>query len=288
MKILVTGGTGFIGSYLIKTLQEKGYETVCFGRNKPKDNDLPFVQGDIRNKDDILKAVKGVDAVVHLIVSVSSNDFKANNDINVLGAKNLVEACKKNKVRKIIFTSSVVAMLENKDNYGMTKVQAEEVFQRSGLDITILRLATVYGKGGKGYTKMVKNVTAVPFVIPLIGNGKYERQPVYVEDVVETILKVLERDNTVGRTYYLAGETISYREMLTVISKQLGVKKIFLPVPAVLWKGLGLVLENIVKNPPMSKRDITSTMAEAVFDDDSADELGFRKRKFEEGAKKSS
>ncbi len=284
MKILITGANGFIGSYLVEALQ-KEHDIVGFGRTKSEK--FPFIQGDIRNKDDVLKATKGVKAVIHLAASVSSNDFKANYDVNVLGPQNLVAACKKNKVKRILFASSFTTMLAEKDNYGMTKVQAEEVFAQSGLDVTILRLGMVYGKNGKGYTKMVKNVTAVPFVIPLIGNGKYRRQPVYVQDVVEMMVRVLERDDTIGKTYYLAGEAISYREILEVIANSLGVRKIFLPLPAFLWKGMGLVLERVMKNPPMSKRDVTSMMAEAVFENDSAEELGFKAISFEEGVRRS-
>lgn len=284
MKVLVTGANGFIGSYAVKALQEK-YEVVGFGRNKSEN--IPFVQGDIRNKEDVLKATKGIDAVLHLAASVSSNDFQANYDVNVLVAQNVVQACKKNKVKRIIFASSFTTMLAEKDNYGTTKVQAEDVFKSSGLDVTILRLGMVYGKNGKGFTKMVKNVTAIPLLIPLIGNGKYRRQPACVTDVVDTIMKVLERQDTVGKTYYIAGEAVSYREMLKTIAQAKGVKKLFLPVPAFLWKGLGFVLERVTKNPTMSKRDVTSMMAEAVFTDDSAKELGFNAIGFRDGIKRS-
>lgn len=284
MKVLVTGANGFIGSYAVEALKEK-YEVIGFERNKSEN--IPFVQGDIRNKEDVLKATKGIDAVLHLAASVSSNNFLANYEINVKGAQNLVEACKKNKVRRVIFTSSFTTMLAEKDNYGTTKAQAEDVFKSSGLDVTILRLGMVYGKNGKGFTKMVKNVTAVPLFIPLIGNGAYRRQPVYVADVVDTIMKVLERKDTAGKTYYIAGEAVSYREMLRTIASELGVRKIMLPLPAFLWKGAGLLFENVLKNPPMSKRDITSMMAEAVFTDDSAKELGFKAIEFREGVERS-
>lgn len=284
MKILVTGANGFIGAHLVEVLQKK-HQVVGFGRNK--NEKYTFVQGDVRNLHDVVKATKGVNAAVHLAASVSSNDFSVNYEVNVLGAQNLVEACRKNKVRRIVFASSFTAMLKRKDNYGTTKVKSEEVFMKSGLDVTILRLAMVYGKGGKGFTKMVKNVTAIPGVIPLIGNGRYRRQPVYVGDIVNTILQVLEREDTIGKTYYLAGEAISYREMLGTIASQLGVKKKLLLIPAFLWKSAGLVFDSVLKKPPMSKRDVTSMMTEAVFDDDSAKELGFKPIGFREGVRRS-
>lgn len=286
--VLVTGSTGFIGTYLVSALQKKSYTVVGLGRNS-KNVSYHFIQGDMREYNDVEKAVKGVQAVIHLAASVSSYDEKANYDVNVQGARNVVQACKKHNVSRLIFASSFTTMLPDKDNYGITKTQAEEVFRQSGLDVTFLRFAMVYGKGGKGFTKMVKNVQSVPGIVPLIGKGDYRRQPVYVDDVIRVMVDVLERNETVGKTYYLAGpEAISYKEMLRVIMKELKVKKIMVPIPAFVWRSAGMVFENVLKNPPMTKRDVTSMMADAVFDTSLArKELGFEPVRFVEGVRRS-
>ncbi len=299
MNILITGANGFIGQHLLRELiAHSSSGLYCLTRSR--DGLLPELQqweaqrkitileGDLRDSDTVMHAGQSMDIVIHLAASVSSNDMRANYDVNVQGAENLVKACREHHVQRIIFASSFAAMLSEKDNYGTTKAQAEEVFIRSELGVTMLRLAMVYGAGGKGFMKMVQNVTAIPGIIPLIGNGKYRRQPVYVGDVVSALRYCLEHPETKGKRYYLCGpEALQYREILSVIAGQMNVRKMMVPIPAFLWKAVGWILERLLKNPPMSKRDVTSMMADAVFGVGDLREFSIIPVTFEEGVKRS-
>jgi nucleoside-diphosphate-sugar epimerase len=106
--------------------------------------------------------------------------------VNVVGTKNIVEACRKNNA-KLIHVSTVNAIAGIKNAYGRTKELAEEIVVESEIDYVILRCTLIYGKGSPDMEKIIKSVS-MP-IVPMIGSGKNKLQPVYVEDVVDAILK---------------------------------------------------------------------------------------------------
>jgi len=296
-KILITGANGFLGSHLVKELVKlRDYTLICFvrkrkGKLEKIKKDIKIITGDIRSEKDVEGAVKGVDGVIHLAASVSSFDKKMNFDVNVLGAKNIVGACKKHGVKKVLFTSTSMALKKGKEqcNYGWTKLKAEEVFTNSNLDLTILRLTLVYGEGGKAFTKIVKNVQMIPFIIPLIGTGNYKKQPAYVGDVVNVIINCLENDITVNKTYCLAGpEELTFNEIVRMIARYLKIKKVVVPLPITFCKILAFLTERFFIVPPISRRDIISLNQNQLADISLVQkELNYRPRNFEEGLKKS-
>jgi len=176
MKVLVTGGAGFIGSHLVDRLVADRHEVVVFDnlfrgkleniREHIDHNRIIFLKQDIRNYDQVKQACAGCEVVFHL--AAQSNVMGAVEDIrysfsaNVIGTFNVLEAAKEQNVRRLIFSSSREAYgeaqylpvdekhpLESKNSYGASKAAGEkycQVFQNSGdLEVIILRLANVYG-----------------------------------------------------------------------------------------------------------------------------------------------
>ena len=160
MKILVTGASGFIGKHLIPVLTEK-HKVRAFGRTESESKEVEFVKGDIRNFDSIKKALSGIDEVIHLGTVTAGKGALLTLDTNVKGTYNLIEAAVQEKVRRIIFASSIAAygcLSENfvpeylpidekhpcipEDMYGLSKFLGEEVlkcYARKG-DITTISL----------------------------------------------------------------------------------------------------------------------------------------------------
>src|SRR3989338_6774292 len=165
MRILITGSSGFIGSALAARLSEKGYEVVGFSRTPMKQKGVTSIVGDVRNKEDILKAVKGVDYVFHLAalahMAKSADAPQAAMEINYGGTKNLIEALEETNpdVRGVMFSSSRKVygpssgvLNENSpctatDPYSTAKLKAEERCTNSPLCTTILRHSNIYGPG---------------------------------------------------------------------------------------------------------------------------------------------
>ena len=125
MKILITGGAGFIGKYLTKYLIENKNEVTIFdnfsnsSKNEMKKelDGVPFIEGDIRNLEEILKHLKNYDMVIHLAAKISVTDSiknpKETFDVNVEGTKNILKACDKNDVKKLLVLSSAAVYGNN-------------------------------------------------------------------------------------------------------------------------------------------------------------------------------
>lgn len=222
MKILVTGGAGFIGSWVTKMLLDGGHEVVVLdnlshGFNENVDQRAKFITGSIKDPVVCKEAVRDVSAVVHMagliVVPESVKDPIKYTDNNVLGTVTLLNTMKDYGVKKIIFSSSACvygsadklpikedAPLRPDNPYGATKASIEAFLQAFhacfGFDVTILRYFNPYGPG-----KLYPPVThAIPnFVmaalakkpIPLYWKGEQIRDFIYVEDLAQAHIDVL-------------------------------------------------------------------------------------------------
>lgn len=204
MKVLVTGGSGFIGTHLVNKLVEEGHEVVVLDANQPKNPKAKFMAGDIRSDEDVRIAVSGCKAVFHLaaIAQARNIDEDLMYKVNYLGSKTIFDAAEKQGA-KIIFTSTA-AVYGNEtpplkesmpcvpiSYYGTTKLKAEQLLK--GTDAFITRLFNVYGPLNESgvinvFCRKMMNYEQVP----LIGTGRQTRDFVYVDDVVDALLLGME------------------------------------------------------------------------------------------------
>lgn len=232
MKILVTGATGFIGRKLVPKLAKK-YEVCCFVR---KTSDLETLQkekvrlvfGDMLEKESVFKALKRIDIVIHLATSHMQGKERA----NLYGTMNIIEACKRQRVKKIIFISSMAAKRKILDDYGRTKLEIEKAIRESGLNYIILRPSLIYSHDN--LSLIGKSLKALPFIIPIIGNGNYKMAPVFINDVVKAIANSIEK-KVKNKSYDVAGaENLSFNEIISVCKKKFGINKSVIHVPVAL------------------------------------------------------
>ncbi len=142
MKILVTGGSGFIGTNLVRDLLKQGHDVSVYDKRKSQSHPEPSIVADVRDGKHLAKAMKGIDVVYHLAAEHRDDvrPFSLYYDVNVGGAKNVVYAAKAGNVKKIIFTSSVAVYGLNSgtpdeespikpfNDYSKSKVQSERIF----------------------------------------------------------------------------------------------------------------------------------------------------------------
>ncbi len=234
MKVLVTGGAGFIGSHTVDKLLANDFEVITLDslrsgnmkniRHHMVDKGFQFVQGDIRNVNLVKNLVKDADYVVHLaaLVSVpeSIRDPALTHDINVNGTLNLLEASAAYKVKKFVYASSCavygnaeklpikeVYQTKPESPYGVSKLTAENYVQKYhedfGLKTVCLRYFNVYGprQAYNDYSGVITQfLNRIKNGLPLVifGDGKQTRDFVYVGDVVEANLLALKSEKAVG------------------------------------------------------------------------------------------
>lgn len=248
-KVLVTGGTGFIGSYLIKKLVEIGCEVRVLVRANSnidilKDiSNVHFIKGDIQDMASMKMAAKGIDVVYHLAAKLhlpmDSNDPELY-ATNVVGTKNLLDACISENVSIFIFFSSAAVMFGSHNNvmdestpchpsakYGKTKLEAEMIVndyhKKYGLITTILRPVVVYGVGERGNViKFIDSIYKRQFQI--IGNGRYVRSLVHVRNLVNAALLIIGNPVADGKTYVVTDkDNLTIEEMARIIALKLDV-----------------------------------------------------------------
>ena len=264
MKVFVTGGAGFIGSALVKSLLEKNHSVTIFDNfsNSSEENvstllnkGASLVQGDVRNFEDIEKALNDSDLVIHLAAQISVEESikkpELTRSINVEGTKNLLRACVAKKVNKIILASSAAVYGQPKElpltesspispisPYGQSKVEMEKLLEEFsknyGLNGISLRFFNIYGKGQTDeyagvITKFMKNISEnKPLII--FGDGSNTRDFISIFDVVDSIFSAIEKiEGKKGNYYNVAtGNFISIKElaelMLSISDKNLDIK----------------------------------------------------------------
>jgi len=267
MMILITGATGYIGRHLVSRLVAQGERPRCLVRNiKRASSILPagtleFVQGDTTSPASLETAVQGVDTIVHAAFITADQKQSAGNhyqETNVQGTANLVEAAKKAGVKRIIVISGLGTKPDKPGSYMQGRYLAEKMVKESGLDWTIIQPSVLFGKDApfiKGLTDLIRTAP----VVPLIGGGKVMFQPIYVEDVVTVIIKVLqEPERTKNKTYTIGGPAYySFTQVIDALLQAMHKKRIKVPTPTPLV-GIGAaVMEAVLPKPPLTKAAMT-------------------------------
>ena len=221
MKILVTGGAGFIGSHLLQLLQGQQdvevvvYDNLSSGRREHVPKGIRLVEGDVRDAEGLanLFASEAFDSVVHLaaqtMVPYSLSHPEEDCQINLLGLINILECCRKYAVKHIVFSSSAAVYGDNLNiplheeekpmptsAYGITKMASEHYLRMYhdlyGLNTTVLRFANVYGErqgaGGEGgVVSIFCKLLAAGQGVTVFGNGEQTRDFVYAGDIAEAL-----------------------------------------------------------------------------------------------------
>ena len=221
MKILVTGGAGFIGSHLLQLLQGQqdvevvGYDNLSSGRREHVPKGIRLVEGDVRDAEGLARlfAIEGFDSVVHLaaqtMVPYSLSHPEEDCQINLLGLINILECCRKYAVKHIVFSSGAAVYGDNLNiplheeekpmptsAYGITKMASEHYLRMYhdlyGLNTTVLRFANVYGErqgaGGEGgVVSIFCKLLAAGQGVTVFGNGEQTRDFVYAGDIAEAL-----------------------------------------------------------------------------------------------------
>ena len=286
MKIFLTGAGGFVGRHLIEKL--KGHDVTCFVR-KDYDylKDFKTVHGDLKFLSNVIDYIKDFDVVIHLAANLWVTDNHTMYLDNVVATKNIIEACKKNNIKRIITLSTSSATSENLSEYGKTKLEADKLIMNSKLDYTILKPTMIYGDGGRGFIRILRHIKKYP-IVPVVGHGKTLMQPVFVEDVADAITKCLDNPKAIGKVYNIAGpKAITMNELFDAISVRLtGRKKFKLHLPVRLLYRIVNLMHPFNKKKRMSKEGIKTFYTDANLDiSETVKDLGFSPIALEDGLK---
>ncbi len=218
MKVLVTGGSGFIGTRLIDELLKAGHEVKIFDKRDSKKYPNLVILGDVRDKEALIKASRGMDVIYNLAAEHADNvtPISLYEEVNVGGAKNVVEAADANGIKKIIFTSSVAIYGLNRgepdesfepmpfNEYGRTKYEAEKVFLKwlekdEGRSLVIIRPSVIFGENNRGNVyNLMRQIYLDKFI--MVGSGENKKSMGYVGNIAKLLLDMIDAKE--GLTLY--------------------------------------------------------------------------------------
>ena len=319
MAIFITGGTGFIGRKLIERLSlgDEALHLLVRSRSSltdlEKNDKIRFFYGDITEENSILEGMKGCDKVYHLAAYARNWSFDENQyyKVNVTGATNVFEAALKNKVEKVVFTSSCVTLGPSSDGnvtekdwrkrdhfyteYEKSKYLAELEalkFVEKGLNLVMVNPTRVYGPGllteANSVTRIAQQYLEGKF--PLILNrGKEIGNYAFVDDVVTGQILAMERGKT-GERYLLGGDNISLKNLFSLLDEITQARHLQINIPpgiARLVAWLEEINANIFRKYPQISRDWVDTFLQNwIYSSEKAEkELGYKYLPLREGLK---
>jgi NADH dehydrogenase len=217
-QIFLTGGSGFIGRFVLDQLVDSGHEIrmlVHRSRPAPLHPSCRIINGDLLEPDGYVAELRGVDAVLHMAAATGRASRAEHERINADGTRAVVDACARAGVGRLLFISSIAVRFPDAPHYhyAAAKRAAEDIVRGSGLAFSILRPTIVLGPGSPIGTAL-RSLARLP-VMPIFGDGRARVQPVDVRDLAAVITSVLHHDRFRNEVAEVGGpEQISLKEML--------------------------------------------------------------------------
>ena len=285
--ILVTGASSEMGSSLIRELlNNSGLKIRAMVHRSPVNiHGCEIRPGDLKKSDLLVKALFGIDTVVHIAALTKSTRELDYFEVNVRGTQNLIDASLDCGVKKIIYISSAAASLHG-GGYSRSKLEAEQRIIKSGMQWVILRPSEVYGqRAGDSINQLIHWVQNY-FFVPVIGVGSCKLSPVFIEDVVPAMALAIFNEELENKTIVLAGpEELTYDDLVDRIATYFGVKRFKLYLPEGLIR-LGIMIISKLGINFVVPDQIPRLLCNKSFRIDLAKEkLGYSPRILEEGIK---
>ena len=310
MKILVIGGSGFIGTHLIRELNQQGHEVKIFDINPSPAFPEQIRIGDVRDIQALLESMQGIDIVYNLAAEHRDDVTPVSlyYDVNIKGVENIVEAAEKNKVKNIIFTSTVAVYALNQpepdeqsptepfNRYGKSKLQAEMVFKkwadRKGeRSLVIVRPSVIFGENNRGNVyNLIQQLASNKFI--MVGAGDNIKSIGYVGNLVHFLVKAIELGEGIHLFNYADKPDLSVKKLVYLIRNELGKgNKIFLKLPYQLGLIGGYAFDALSfftkKKYPISSIRIKKFCANTQISTQALDRIDFKAPyKIEEGLKR--
>ena len=296
MRILVSGGTGLIGSHIIdELLAGGGHHVACLSRHVGRvhrwGDRVEMRWGDILDLDSLTAATDGIDAVVHCIQFPNhpiENPKKGWTyiDVDGHGTERMVAASAKSGVKRFVYLSGAGAGPEKTQPWFRAKMMAETAIQASGMQYVILRPSWIYGPEDRSLNKFLTFAKFLPFV-PVIGNGKTRVQPVSVFAVARVAAKAVTLADATNQIFELGGpQALTMDEIIRMALKVAAKKRFLFHQPVRLMKLVASLMQ-ILPTPPLTPAAIDFILMEEPVDPSRAEKVfGMKFVSLEEGLKK--
>lgn len=278
--LLITGGTGYVGGYILEALEGKTPRSEIrimsrAGKDLDKLRGMGYdtVAGSVSKLEDMRRAMQGIDKVIHLVGIIREAPSKGQTFDRVIGAgtENVAKAAKEAGVGRILFMSALGAT-NMSTGYYKNKIRGEEAVKAAGIPYVIFRPSFLIGAGGE-FTALLKQLTMFP-IVPVLGPGNYPVQPLYVRDMARYYAQGLEDDRYTNQTFEVGGpHTFDYNDMIRKTLAARGKKGWLFHAPLFLVRPLVPIIEKIMPKL-ITKDQLTMLLEGSATQDRRLEELG--------------
>ncbi|MEP0707617.1 MAG: complex I NDUFA9 subunit family protein [Parvibaculum sp.] len=258
--VTVFGGSGFLGRHIVHALARRGCRVRVAVR---RPNDAMFlrpmgvvgqvepVQANIRDEASVKAALMGADAVVNLVGIMHESGRQTFGAVQAEGAGRIAKAAAEAGIPALVHISAIGADEDSASSYARSKAAGEKAVREAFPGAAIVRPSIVFGPEDDFFNRFAAMARFSP-ALPLIGGGTTKFQPVYVKDVAEGVMRLLERTGTGGITYEFGGpEVQTFRELMEETLRTIERKRLLVVLPAALAKLMSYVTQ-FIPNPPLT------------------------------------
>jgi len=258
--IVVFGGSGFIGRYLVRHLAQQGWRIVVAVRD-PLDARLLQPLGDVGqivpvacdvgNKEQVAAVLAHADAAVNLVGLLFERGSQNFQRVHVEAARNIGQGAAVAGITRVVQVSAIGAAPHSPSSYARSKAAAESALREAVPQAVVLRPSIVFG-AEDGFFNLFARIAMLSPVLPLFGGGMTRFQPVYVDDVARSIVAALAMPEAAGRTYELGGPRVySFRQLMEIVRRETRRHPLLVPVPFALAQLKALFLQ-LLPVPPLT------------------------------------
>jgi uncharacterized protein YbjT (DUF2867 family) len=280
MKLLVTGGSGFLGGYVLEEAARRGHEVVALARSEAaaaavaKRDAQPLI-GDLDDRGRLLDVFSASQCTS--LLNIASLGFGH--------APAIVAAARAAGIDRAVFVSTTAVTTRLAARSKRVRLDAERQIRESGLKWTIVRPTMIYGApGDRNLSRLLAVLARVP-VLPVPRGGRHLQQPVHVADVAGAVLSAVAEPAAAGAIYDLAGpDPLPFAELLRISASAVGSRTRFVPVPLAPLVAAARCYERLSAHPRIRVEQIQRLAEDKAFPiDDAARDLGYAPRPFAEG-----
>ncbi len=263
--IFLTGSGGFLGKRVLQRLARKeNYQVVCLTRGNAADPSLPnvsYVRGDLLDPETYRDGLKGCDTVLHMAAATGKHSPEEFRRVNGEGTGSLVRQARESGVERFLFVSSIAAKFRDQFRYfyAQSKQEAETMVAASGLRWTIVRPTMIFGKNSPVLDGLARLV-GLP-VVPVFGDGRVPVQPIFVDDLADSLVALLEENGFDGATLEVGGpEVLTIENLMLRIRQTIGKRSApVLHLPAgLIGRCLGLMEPLLLPLLPLTAGQLAS------------------------------
>jgi len=250
MRVIVAGGSGFVGRHVVATLMSRGHGVLVLARGTRVLRGVETLACDVTEPLP-LERLRGFDAIVNLAGIKREGGRQTFEAVHVDATKRLLEAARSLGIPRFVHVSVVCSRPDPDSAYHDTKWRAEQLVRSSKLGATVLKPGVIYGPGDDMTSHLIKMIRFAPF-FPVVGRGDSILQPVDARDVADAVAAALERDESIGRSYDVVGPNpMPLRQVVKTVAAGLGLSILTIPTPIPVQR-VAVFLMNALTATPLS------------------------------------